>query len=73
MSVVCTEICGICAILFNPLGNMLKDISLSAGNSDIGCRVGSSLLNQLHSKLLAGSLHDGKTTAHGLICKVTGE
>ena len=52
---------------------MLKDVSLSSGNTDIGCRIGSGLHLELHTELVASLFHDRDTAAHGLIGHVTRE
>ncbi len=73
VSVVCAEVSGVRAVLLDPLRNMLKNVSLRAGNADIGCRVGSGLHLELHAELFACLFHDRDAAAHGLIGHVTRE
>ncbi len=73
MCIVGAEVSSLFAVLLDPLGNLLKDVSLCAGNANVGGGVGSGLKDELHAELLAGSLHNRDTTAHSLISQVTGE
>ena len=73
MRVVGAEVSGLLAVLARPLGNLLEDVSLSTGNADVRGGVGSGLHLELHAELLAGRLHDGDTTAHGLVSEVARE
>ena len=73
MCVVGAEVSSLFAVLLDPLGNLLKDVSLCAGNANVGGGVGSGLKDELHAELFAGSLHDGNTAAHGLISHVARE
>ena len=73
MGVVGAEVGGVLTVLLDPGGDVLQDISLSAGDTHVGGGVGSGLQDELHVELLAGLLHDGHTAAHGLIGHVPGE
>ena len=73
MCIVGAEVSSLFAVLLDPLGNLLKDVSLCAGNANVGGGVGSGLKDELHAELFAGSLHDGNTAAHGLISHVARE
>ena len=67
VGVVGAEVGGMLAVLLDPLGNMLKDVGLGAGNTDVSGGVGSGLKDELHAELFAGSLHDRHAAAHGLV------
>ena len=73
MGVIGAEVGGVFAVLLNPFGNLLKDVGLSTGNTDVRGGVGSGLKDEGHTELFAGGLHDGNTAAHGLIGHVTRE
>ena len=73
MGVVGAEVSSVLAVLLDPLGHLLQNVSLSAGHANVRGGVGSSLQHELHVELLTGSLHDGHAAAHGLISHVTGE
>lgn len=61
-------------VLLNPLRNLLRDASLSAGNANVGGGIKgrSQRVQELHAELLAGCLrgHDG---CHGLASRERGK
>ena len=71
--VIRAEVSSVLAVFLDPLRNLLKDISLRTGNTDVSGRVGRGLKDELHAKLLARSFHDGSAAAHGLIGHVARE
>ena len=73
MRVVGAEVGGILAVLFNPFGRMLEDVSLGAGNTHVGGGIRSGLKHERHAEFLAGFLHDRHAAAHGFIAHVAGE
>ena len=73
MGIVGTEVSRLLAILLNPLGHLLQNISLSAGHANVRGGIGSGFQHEVHAKLLAGGLHDGHTAGHGLVRHMPGE
>ena len=67
------EECCVLAILLDPLGSSLEDVLLCTCDSDIGCRVRSGDIDEIHAKLVAGLDHDCPSSLHLLHCEVARE
>ena len=73
VGIVGAEVSSLFAVHLSPLGNLLQNVSLGAGDAHVGGGIGSGLQNKLHAELVAGGLHNGHTAGHGLIGHVAGE